>query len=47
MSLGVSTGFLVGVSLGKTLKSHTGETVEKHKDLICRRDITEIILKAV
>ena len=44
-----SSGFLVGVSLGKTLQSPSLVQVKPRKDMknvSCRRDMTEIPLKA-
>ena len=44
-----SSGFFVGVSLGKTLQSPSLVLVKPRKDMnnvSCRRDMTEIFLKA-
>ena len=44
-----SSGFFVGVSLGKTLQSPSLVLVKPRKDMndvSCRRDITKILLKA-
>ena len=44
-----SSGFFVGISLGKTLQSPSLVLMKPRKDMnnvSCRRDISEILLKA-